>query len=48
MMYWHGAVLKCALDVILLNLGDESSFFRYWFAKYAFKIKLKFQILIIQ
>ena len=26
MIYRHGVVPKCALDVILLNLGDESSF----------------------
>ena len=23
---WHGIVQKCALYVVLLNLGDESSF----------------------
>ena len=28
MIYRHSIVPKCALDVILLNLGDESSFFQ--------------------
>ena len=29
---------KRALDVILLKLWGESSFFRYWFAEFALKL----------
>ena len=37
MIYRHGVEQKCSLDAIFLNLGEESSFFRYWFAEFAFK-----------
>ena len=47
MIYQHGVVPKCALDVILLHLEDEPSLYKYWFAEFSFKIKRKIQIFIM-